>query len=88
MTPQDVSVIIPTLNEAMNLEACIKSARACGAGEIIISDGGSVDRTREVSQQLQVDRVIESPRGRGQLAEGLAIATGEFVLWLPTRQSA
>jgi rSAM/selenodomain-associated transferase 2 len=40
-----VSAIIPTLNEATHLAAAIDAARAAGAAEVIVADGGSSDET-------------------------------------------
>lgn len=40
-----LSVVIPTLNEAPNLAGAGASARAAGAGEVIVADGGSRDAT-------------------------------------------
>jgi glycosyltransferase involved in cell wall biosynthesis len=40
-----VTVIIPTLNEEGEVAAAVDSAFAAGAAEVIIADGGSVDRT-------------------------------------------
>ena len=83
MTPDDVSVVIPTLKEASNLPACVDSVRLGGAGEIIVVDGGSTDETCNVAHQLQVDQVVSSARGRGhQLAEGLEVSRGDYVLFL------
>ncbi len=44
-----ITVVIPTLDEAGRIEACIASAR--WAGEIIVADGGSSDATVQVARQ-------------------------------------
>jgi len=41
--PLALTVIIPTLNEAGNIAACVASAAF--AGEVIVADGGSIDDT-------------------------------------------
>ncbi len=38
-----ITVVIPTLDEAARIEACIASVR--WAGEVIVADGGSTDAT-------------------------------------------
>jgi glycosyltransferase involved in cell wall biosynthesis len=43
-----VSVVIPTLNEADRLPACLASVQ--WAGEVLVVDGGSTDGTREVAR--------------------------------------
>lgn len=83
MTPSDVSVIIPTLNEESTLVRSIESARAAGAGEIIVCDGGSTDQTWGMATQAGVDKLVRSLPGRGmQLAAGLSLAKREVVLFL------
>ena len=76
-----VSVVIPALNETMNIEATIKSAMHEDA-EIIVVDGGSIDNTVEIASSVGV-RVIKSPRGRAvQQNLGAKAATGRVLLFL------
>ena len=82
MNPSDVSVILPTRNEESEIQAAIESAKAAGAKEIIVADGGSSDHTVSIAQSLGV-AVVNSDAGRGtQLNSGLQLATREFVLFL------
>lgn len=53
-----ISVIIRTLNEEKNIENCIKSCRANHPVEIIVSDGGSTDRTCEIAVALGVKVMV------------------------------
>lgn len=89
-----LSVIIPTLNAATVLPDALaalaegRGAEAGGAerspliGEVIVSDGGSSDRTRAIATAGGC-RVIDSARGRGvQLAAGAAAARGAWLLFL------
>ena len=76
-----VSVVIPALNEAVNIEAAIKSAMHEDA-EIIVVDGGSIDNTVEIASSAGV-RVVTGPRGRVvQQNLGAKIATGRVLLFL------
>lgn len=51
--------------------------------EIIISDGGSTDRTVEIAKRYTGVRIISSPRGRGaQMNAGALRARGEILLFL------
>src|SRR5437763_10314056 len=80
-SPPFVSIIVPVLNEAALLGECLRSLRRLGAGsEIIVSDGGSSDGSRQIAESL-ADRVITAPRGRAsQMNAGAEIARGE-ALW-------
>ena len=76
-----LSVIIPTLNEEENIKTAIKSARSVDA-EIIVVDGGSQDRTKEIARGQGV-RVVESERGRAiQQNKGAEVAQGKVLLFL------
>lgn len=79
-----ISVIIPTLNEAEALPRLIASLRQCGGiAEIIVSDGGSTDGTREWCRQQQDVHLADSRRGKGpQLNAGAAVARGDLLLFL------
>ena len=79
-----LSIILPALNEAATLAntlAPLQSMRARGV-EVILVDGGSSDRTREIAAPL-VDRVINGERGRAkQMNAGAAVASGDVLLFL------
>ncbi|MFH1470571.1 MAG: glycosyltransferase [Candidatus Micrarchaeota archaeon] len=60
----DISVIIPALNEERNIAATLKAVRAqetCLDFDIVVSDGGSKDRTREISERL-ADKVVTTKK--------------------------
>jgi glycosyltransferase involved in cell wall biosynthesis len=81
-----VSVVIPCLDEAANIEACVNAARetmaAHGiAGEVIVADNGSTDDSAELARRAGA-RVIHEPRrgyGSAYLA-GFAAARGEYLV--------
>ena len=83
MTPE-LSVIIPTLNEAAALPTLLDQLqRQEGLGcEVVVADGGSSDATVALAQQAGA-RVVSAPRGRGaQMNAGARVATGAHLLFL------
>jgi len=83
----DFSVIVPALNEETYIEACLKSISKQtlprNSYEIIVSDGGSNDRTVEIARKY-ADRVVISKKrgiwwGRNQGAE---FAKGKYLVFI------
>ena len=76
-----VSVIIPTLNEERWIVETIRRARSEDA-EILISDGGSTDRTIDLANRSGA-RIVSGKKGRaGQLNRAAAVAKGEVFFFL------
>lgn len=78
-----VSVVVPTLNEERNLPAVF--AALPSQAEVIVVDGGSVDRTVDVARELRPSsKIIQQTRkGKGNaLACGFAAATGEVIVMI------
>jgi glycosyltransferase involved in cell wall biosynthesis len=82
----DLSIVMPCLNEAETLVACIKKARAglenAGVkGEILIADNGSTDGSIELAEQngARVIRVHETGYGNA-LRGGIEAARGRWVI--------
>ncbi|MCK4839730.1 MAG: TIGR04283 family arsenosugar biosynthesis glycosyltransferase [Desulfobulbaceae bacterium] len=78
----NISVIIPTLNEADNLGATLGPLQNIAGLEIIVVDGGSSDATINIAEAAGA-RVITSRPGRSyQQNSGAAAATCEILLFL------
>ena len=80
-----VSIIIPTLNEAENIEATLEHIHHSANGrniEVIISDGGSNDLTVDIASRSQC-RIIKGNSGRAQQMNRAAQqASGHLLLFL------
>jgi rSAM/selenodomain-associated transferase 2 len=75
-----LSVVVPTLNAAATLPACL--AAVDEADEIVVVDGGSADGTERIAEAAGA-RLVRSARGRGvQLRAGAAAAQGDWLLFL------
>jgi rSAM/selenodomain-associated transferase 2 len=78
----DISVIVPALDEALQIAAALASARAPGVREVIVVDGGSADDTASIAAACGA-RVLAAPRGRAtQMNAGAAAASGAVLLFL------
>ena len=80
-----LSVVIPALNAARVLPACLEALGAVPGNlirEVIVADGGSSDGTREAALAAGA-LVVCCPKGRGvQLAAGARKAQGDWLLFL------
>lgn len=79
-----ISVIIPAVNEELHMAQCIESLMAeVFSGEIIVADGGSTDRTKQIASGYSGVHVVASAKGRGtQMNTGSEHATGDVLLFL------
>ena len=78
----NISIIIPTLNEAENLRSTLASAKSGADAEIIVVDGGSTDETVELAKSFGV-RLLTTAAGRaGQVNVGALAASGDVLLFL------
>ncbi|MFA5356657.1 MAG: glycosyltransferase family 2 protein [Candidatus Omnitrophota bacterium] len=82
----EVSVVLPCLNEEGSIGFCIKKieelfAREGIAGEVIVADNGSVDRSVEIAGGLRARVFTESRKGYGAAyLRGLREARGKYIV--------
>ena len=77
-----ISVVIPTYNEAESIVPAIEALRQQGFDQIIVSDGDSTDDTVSLARAAG-SRVVESARGRGvQMNAGAELASGDWLLFV------
>jgi glycosyltransferase involved in cell wall biosynthesis len=81
-----VSVVIPCLNEAENIEQCVRGALAAlagleGPGEVVVADNGSEDGSAELAEAAGARVVRESRRGYGSAyLAGFAASRGRYIV--------
>lgn len=81
-----LSIIIPTYNEAAIIGSTIAFLQLNLVGEnfeIVVSDGGSTDKTVEIVEKLGVKAVCSPVKGRaGQMNYGVKNAVGDVFFFL------
>lgn len=82
----DISVIIPTWNEASSIVALIdhlKKSKSTRPDEIIVSDGGSKDATVQLAESAGAKVLISPRKGRSaQMNHGASVATGDILYFV------
>ena len=85
-----ISIIIPVFNEAGLILATIQELKANSNVEIIVVDGGSTDKTRDIVQQwasknpkIKLKLAVCNRLGRAnQMNQGATLAEAEILLFL------
>ena len=86
MTDLELSIVIPALNEERSILHCVENAMkaiaAIGvAGEVVVADNGSTDRTRELAEAAGARVVRIDGKGYGRaLRGGFAAANGRYLV--------
>ena len=81
-----VSVVIPCLNEAGNIELCVSAALAAlermgVAGEVVVADNNSEDESVRLAERAGARVVIERRRGYGSAyLAGFAASEGRYIV--------
>ena len=81
-----VSVVIPCLNEAGNIERCVTEARAAieqmgVIGEVVVADNDSEDDSAEIAERAGARVIVERRRGYGSAyLAGFAASKGRYIV--------
>ena len=86
MEKLDLTILMPCLNEALNLQTCINKAQKFLKdynikGEILIVDNGSTDHSKDIMLKNKVTVVTETEKGYGSaLLTGINKAKGKYII--------
>ena len=81
-----LTILMPCLDEARTLPSCIRKAQAFLShagiqGEVLVTDNGSIDGSREIAEALGATVVTVTERGYGNaLRAGIKQARGKYVI--------
>src|SRR5262245_5340025 len=82
----ELSVVIPCLNEADTLAACIQKAKRAIqdhhiCGEVIVADNGSTDGSTNIATRLGVRVIRVETKGYGNaLMAGISASYGKYII--------
>ncbi|MHB8533472.1 MAG: glycosyltransferase family 2 protein [Solirubrobacteraceae bacterium] len=81
-----VSVVIPCLNEAENIRACVEAALEASVrmgvdGEVVVADNNSEDDSVRLAEQAGARVIVERRRGYGSAyLAGFAASRGKYIV--------
>jgi len=81
-TPPSISIVVPTLNEALAISAHVEGLRRQGFAEIVVADGGSRDDTLALASDAGARLVVAAKGRANQMNAGAAVATGDVLVFL------
>lgn len=77
-----ISVVIPTRNEEGTIKEIIDGCRRY-ADELLVVDGHSVDKTREIAEQAGVKVILDNGKGKGAaLRHAINFVTGDITVFI------
>ena len=79
---QTVSVVIPALNEEQTIVEIIEGCKPY-ADELIVVDGHSQDRTREVSEEHGARVILDNKKGKGEaIRHVIGFVGGDIIVFI------
>ena len=77
-----ISIVIPTLDEEDTIAEIIEGCKPYG-DEILVVDGHSRDRTREVAESLEVKVILDNRKGKGEaLRHVVNFVNGNIIVFI------
>ena len=82
MKRPQITVVIPTLNEEATIEQIVQGCKPY-ADELLVVDGRSRDRTREIAERLGVRVILDHQKGKGEaLRTAIRQVTGAIIVFI------
>ncbi|MEM0202944.1 MAG: S-layer glycoprotein N-glycosyltransferase AglJ [Archaeoglobaceae archaeon] len=76
----NVTVVIPTLNEEKGIGGVVESFKSLGF-DVLVIDGNSKDRTREIAEKRGAKVVLQTGKGKGNaIAEAFKLVDSDIVV--------
>ena len=80
---EDVSLIIATFNEEESIRYVLDELENYGLGEIIIVDGNSTDKTKEIVSEFNVKFITQEKEGWGNAVhKGINLSSKQFITYM------
>ena len=77
-----ISVVIPAKNEQQNIAAMVRSVKPY-ADEVVVIDGHSVDKTREVAQDEGAIVFLDEGKGKGSgIRKAIEVVAGDVIVFI------
>jgi len=77
-----ISIVIPTLNEEKTVAEVIEGCMPY-ADELIVVDGHSQDRTREIAEKMGARVILDNRKGKGEaLRHVIHFVTGDIIVFI------
>lgn len=77
-----ISIVIPTLNEERTIGQIIEKCKKYG-DEIIVIDGHSKDKTREIARSLGINVILDNGKGKGAaLRYSISYVKGDIIVFI------
>ena len=79
----DVCILIPVLNEESAIKNVIEGFKAVGYNNILVFDGNSKDKTRDVAKEAGARVVVQSGKGKGQaMIQAFETITEKYIVMI------
>lgn len=83
ISPEEVTILIPALNEAPTIGELVREFKNLGFSSILVVDGHSTDGTPELAEEAGAEVLVQSGKGKGSaIIEAFAKIKTTYILML------